>query len=560
MLEPDVLLGIDVGGTYTDAVAVRGGEVIATFKAPTAPDDAAHSLLAALDAVLSGISPQSVSRVSLSTTLITNLLAQGQAPEVALLLLPGPGIDPATYHLPGRVWTIGGAIDFRGREIEAVDRRGLDATLQEIYFSDYEHLAVVGKFSPRNPGHEQLVANMARQVKPSWRVLEGHCVAGQLNFPRRAAATALTLAVDAAYAAFFKQIQTALNRRGLLCPTVILKADGGTLPLDAAQSAPLESIFSGPAASVMGALALRPAAATSVVVDVGGTTTDLALILDGTPLFASRGATLEGFGLPIRAFAVRSLPLGGDSPLALREGRPTLLPLRAGKAACLGGPAPTLTDALRVLGQTQLGSLELAHASLATLGDPLSVAQAVTDLALARVEAAIVEMFAAWRQEPVYRLWELRQREVRRPDVLVGIGAAAEALVPALAERLDVRVLIPPYAGVANALGAALARTTYTLSLHADTERNRLEIAESGVLEPLPEGRMTLERVRALARERFVQRGRQLGVADPQSGLEEVLAEQFNVIQGWQTVGRIFDVRLERRCGLSATWLGEKSQ
>lgn len=545
---------MDVGGTTTDAVAVRGGEVVAAAKVPTEPDALARSVLAALDGVLADIAPADVTRVSLSTTLITNLLAQEKAPDVALLLLPGPGLDPASYRLPGRAWIVPGALDFRGREVAPVDRRALEAALREIHAAGYRHLAVVGKFSPRNPAHEQMAAAHARRLDPDWRVLEGRAVSGSLNFPRRAAATALTLAVEAPCRAFLAAMQSALAQRGLACPTVILKADGGTLPLEAAATAPLESIFSGPAASALGALALQPPGATCVVADVGGTTTDLALVLDGRPLYATRGARLDGIALPTRALAVRSVALGGDSTLALDAGALALRPTREGVAACLGGPAPTLTDALRILGRIKVGDAERAHAALATLGEPVAVAGVALEQALARLEAAIAEMFAAWRQEPVYRLWELRQKGDRRPELLVGIGAAADPLIPLLAERMGARALIPPYAPVANALGAAVARATYTTTLHVDTERRRVDILEAGQSEPLPPGRFTLEDARALARQWMARRGEALGIAQPLSEAEEVLAEQFNVVDGWTTVGRIFDVQWERRCGLVAAW------
>ena len=156
-----MLVGIDVGGTFTDAVAVRAGTVVATAKVPTRAEDLAFSLLAALDGVLGRVSPGEVARVSLSTTLITNLLAQGHASRVATLLIPGPGRDPGTYRLPGKYWIVGGAIDFRGREVVAVDRAEVLVALEEIRAAGYRHLAVVGKFSPRNPVHEEQVLTWA---------------------------------------------------------------------------------------------------------------------------------------------------------------------------------------------------------------------------------------------------------------------------------------------------------------------------------------------------------------------------------------------------------------
>jgi len=573
-LDQRLLIGIDVGGTFTDAVAVHSGNVVATAKEVTEPEDLSRSLLGALDSVLAGVAhTHRVARLCLSTTLITNLLAQRRTPEVATLLIPGPGRDPTTYHLPGPYWVVSGMMDFRGRERVPLDRAEVTAALKEIHATGVRHLAVVGKFSPRNPRHEEQGIEWARQLDPAWRLHAGHAASGQLNFPRRAAATAIMLAVEESWRAFFTQLQDALTGRGLTCPIVILKADGGTLPLEAAEREPIQTIFSGPAASAMGVVALRPQGSTSIVADVGGTTTDLALILDGQPLLASRGGSIAGVDslqretslhLPIRAFAVRSVPVGGDSTIAVQgEGksrRATLGTTRAGVAACMGGPEPTLTDALRVLGWTTVGDVELANQSMARIARAMglekrAVATSIVEEALARIETSLESLFLTWQREPVYRLWELKQKGHRRPETVVGVGAAAESLVPALSKRLNAQVVIPRYAPVANALGAALARTTYTTSLHVDTEQRRLEIAEEAISQALPPGRFTLDDTQRIAREWMARRGEALGIPHPLEDCEMVLAEQFNVVEGWRTAGRIFDVRLERRCGLVDEWV-----
>ena len=553
-----ILIGIDVGGTFTDAVAVCGVEMITTAKVPTEAGHIDRSLLAALDRLLADVPVEAIARISLSTTLITNLLAQGRVPPVALLLVPGPGRDPTSYQLAHPSWVIRGATDFRGREIVPLDPREAKATLGEIHEAGFQHLAVVAKFSPRNPNHENQLVSWAKQMG-NWQVCAGHTISGHLNFPRRAAATALTLATQTPYRAFFEQLQDAFQARNLDCPTVILKADGGTLPLEQAERAPIESIFSGPAASTMGVLAQRPEGSTSVVVDVGGTTTDLALVLDGEPLFSSRGARLEGMYLPTRAFAVHSLPVGGDSTIVVQDGLPTLATTRQGIAACLGGPAPTLTDALCICEKAQVGDLDKARAALENIGSAVrlgvdQVAAQVIEQALARIEDGIADMFHTWQREEVYRIWELKQRGIRRPDVIVGVGAAAAPVVPALAERLNAQAVIPPYAPVANALGAAVARTTFTTTLHVDTERRHLEVAEQGVSREWDEGPYTLADAEDLAREWAGQQAQALGIDPSLEDCEVVLSEQYNVVDGWATVGKIFDVRLERRCGLIAAW------
>src|SRR5208337_3129822 len=138
--------------------------------------------------------------------------------------------------------------------------------------------------------------------------------------PRRVVTALLTLATRDKFRDFYGQVSSALSRHGIDAPLYILKADGGTLPFEQAVRMPVETIFSGPAASTLGVLALTPAGQTSVVLDVGGTTTDLALILSGRPLLASRGARIEQHLTHVRAFATKSVALGGDSMLRVDNG------------------------------------------------------------------------------------------------------------------------------------------------------------------------------------------------------------------------------------------------
>jgi len=182
------------------------------------------------------------------------------------------------------------------------------------------------------------------------------------------------------------------------------------------------------------------------------------------------------------------------------------------------------------------------------------VADCVIEQALSRIETGIAHMFRTWQREQVYRIWELKDRETRKPDVIVGVGAAAAPIVPSLAERLDAQAVIPPYASVANALGAAVARTTFTTTLHLDTERHRLEVAEQGISQELDKGSYTLADAKSLAREWAARHARTLGIDDSLADCKVVLAEQYNIVDGWSTVGKILDVRLERRCGLIDAW------
>ena len=141
---------------------------------------------------------------------------------------------------------------------------------------------------------------------------------------------------------FQEKIITTLQQLGLVCPLSILKADGGTLPLEISLRYPLETIFSGPAASTLGALATTRERITAVVIDIGGTTTDLALLLDGKPLLAERGAFIKDHPIPLRSLAVASLPIGGDSPLLIKD-RTICFGKREGPALCAGGTPVSYT-------------------------------------------------------------------------------------------------------------------------------------------------------------------------------------------------------------------------
>ena len=152
-----------------------------------------------------------------------------------------------------------------------------------------EKVAIVGKFSQRNNAHELGVEKIFGEVCPGLDMAVGHRVSGRLNFPRRAATTILTLATKDRFRDFAGEMEQSLRQRNIKAPIFLLKADGGTLLLERSIETPVETIFSGPAASTMGVVALAPKGHTAVVVDIGGTTTDLALILNGRPLLSKPG-------------------------------------------------------------------------------------------------------------------------------------------------------------------------------------------------------------------------------------------------------------------------------
>lgn len=547
-------IGVDVGGTFTDAVLLDKGLVRAWSKIPTR-EDLLSSLLEALDAILKGVQPERVKRVVISTTIITNLIAEKKYDPVALLLLPGPGLSHSHYKFNTDTYILSGAYDFRGREILPLRLNEVDEAASELQSKGYQKVAIVGKFSVRNYRHENEVAARLRWNNPGLQIELGHQVGVQLNFPRRIVSTMLTCATRDKYTQFTNAVQEALKQRNVTGSVFILKADGGTLPLQRSLDIPIETIFSGPAASTLGSMALLPPGETAVVVDVGGTTTDLALILSGQPLLSSKGAPVDDQLTQVRSLAVKSVPVGGDS-IVERVGKDIVIySERIGSPYCLGGPLPTPTDALRVLGITNQGDEELAREAMNMVGGPLNlrpseVAAKIVSQVIDSITAEIENMFRLWEQEPAYRVWEVLQKKKVRPRTVVGVGGGAAGFITQIAARIGGYPVIPPYSPVANAIGAAVARPTLQVNLRADTEQGFYSIAEEGYQGVIESKNFDEQAALALAREWLAKRLTKYGLEDDGQEIEVIRKEVFNMVRDWVTTGRLFDICVQTPRGV----------
>jgi len=546
-----MFIGIDVGGTYTDAVLTDGEKIIGKTKFLTRHDNLLLSLLGALDAVIAGQDITQIRRVVLSTTLITNIIAEKKYPPVALVLAPGPGLNPAEYRFGTLTKVVAGAVDYRGREIAPVNSTDIIEAGRDIKSKKYDRAAVVGKFSSRNNSQEILIKDILAQETPDLTVEMGHRVSGQLNYPRRIATTMLTAATKEVFAEFVRSVQDSLRSRNITAPAFILKADGGTIPLESALHMPVETIFSGPAASTLGAMSLSPKGQDSVVVDIGGTTTDLALILSGEPLLASKGAKVEEYLTHVKSFAVKSVPLGGDSLVSFQGGQIEILPERSGPPYCMGGEGPTPTDALRYLDKVDVGDKTKAAEVMNRVAEetgstPDQIAKSIVEKACLIIVNAIEQMFKEWEEEPAYRVWQIVRKVKIRPDNIVGVGGAANGLIPEAARLLGCKAIIPEHAEVANALGAAVAQPTVTVNLRIDTEQGYYTVVEDGSIGEVPKGRsFTEEQAIELARDKLYEVAEKLQVKEYVKTVEVVHSEVFNMVRGWSTTGKIFDISIQ---------------
>ena len=318
------LLGVDTGGTYTDAVLIdeAGNTVLAKAKALTSRPDLALGVGAAIDAVLAGHDPSEVAMVSLSTTLATNALVEGQGGRVALVFigfeageLDRDGLRDALGSDPAIL--IAGGHDHAGREGAPLDLAALNAALEALPYG-ITGFAVAGRFATRNPAHEQ-AARDAIRAATGLPVTCSHELSSALGGPKRALTAVLNARLIGMIDRLIGACEDHLRRRGIAARLMVVRGDGALVPSDMAREKPIETILSGPAASLAGASWLT-GEQDALVSDIGGTTTDICLLRDGRPQIDPQGARVGAYRTMVEAVAMRTHGLGGDSEVHLVEG------------------------------------------------------------------------------------------------------------------------------------------------------------------------------------------------------------------------------------------------
>ena len=546
-----MLVGIDVGGTYTDAVLLHAGKVIRQIKVASEHGQILASILTALDEILQGVETHRIERVALSTTLVTNAIVQGKLDPVGLFIMPGPGAD-WQGRLASDPIVLSGYVDHRGRERQEIVVDEVKQACKKL--AGAKLFAVSGKFAVRNPAQEQKVAGVLAAAMQPLHVACGAAVSGNLNFIRRTNSAYYNAAVWQRFQDFADAAAAALAERGAAAPILILKADGGTFPLATARELPVESIFTGPAASALGVMGLCPPAKPAVSLDIGGTTTDIALWKGGAPLMDAKGAAIDGYLTAVRTFRLQSIGLGGDSWLRREVGNLLIGPERKGPAMALGGPEPTVTDALIVAGLSDFGDRKLAEAAMQRLLFPgkssQETARAIVDQAAEIVAAAVRAMLAIEAATPVYKVEDIVRPELLRPELLIGVGGGAAGLTPLIAEKLNIPWQVPALAMVANALGAALARPTLHISLRADTAGGEYTVPELGLRLPLTDRRYSIQQAGKQAALHLQEMAAAAGITADE--IETTFAEEFNLVRGFSTIGKIVHVGAQIKPGIIA--------
>ncbi|WP_417432852.1 hydantoinase/oxoprolinase N-terminal domain-containing protein [Kiloniella sp.] len=316
-----MLLGIDTGGTYTDAVLFTEEDgVLRTAKSLTTKHDLSIGICDAVNRIMDREGDQ-IRMVSLSTTLATNAIVEAHDSPVCLMMI---GYDKGSLERSNLGTAIGknpyvfidGGHTPLGDEQSPLDIIAVQRAIDE-HAPNVSAFAVAGYFSVRNASHEEAVRNLILE-KTDRPVTCAHELSSGLDAPRRALTAFLNAQLIPQLHQLIHSVDIMLQEKGIKAPVMVVKGDGSLISAQTALERPVETILSGPAASVVGAKYLS-GASDVFVVDMGGTTTDIAILMDGEPKLSEEGANVGGWRTMVKAVAVSTYGLGGDSEVALNR-------------------------------------------------------------------------------------------------------------------------------------------------------------------------------------------------------------------------------------------------
>ena len=348
-----LVLGIDTGGTYTDGVLLEyhSRRVLASHKSLTTKRDFSIGIEQVIEHIHIQ-DPSAVKMVSISTTLATNAIAEGKGKRVALFLI---GYDPeliASFKMAERFSTpeyeyFAGGHDLYGNEKEPLDLPAILAKVSQVK-NQVDAIAVSSYFSPLNPEHELRARDAIASVCDLPIVL-GHQLSTKLGSVERATTAALNASLLAVLQDFIIAVRNAMERRKIDAPLMVVRGDGTLMSDEFAVRSPVETIHSGPAASAIGGRFISHLD-DALVLDIGGTTTDIALVQSGQVSIDEEGATVGNYKTAVKAANLLSIGLGGDSHITYgREKELQIGPERVVPLSYLASQHPQVRDRLQAL-------------------------------------------------------------------------------------------------------------------------------------------------------------------------------------------------------------------
>ena len=538
-------VGIEVGGTFTDLVAVDG-EFVRTAKVPSTPASPDLGAMHAIDAA--DIDPAGIDELVHGSTVATNAVLERKGAAVCFfvtrgtrdLLLLQRHDKAAIYDLRYRkpepvvrrrdVIEIDERIGADGTVIETPDRAAVAGLVRRVLAEGhYEAAALCFLHAYANPDHERTVAAIVRELAPSLPVTCSSDVTREFREYERASTTALAAYVQPVMAGYVSRFSAALADRGFTGRFSIMQSNGGRMPAEAMARNAISALFSGPAAGVVGAVRSVAGAGyrNLITLDMGGTSTDVSLIADGRPELASM-TRIDGLPVKTPVIDIVTVGAGGGSIAWVDDGG--LLRAGPGSAGAVPGPAcyrrggdrPTVTDAHLVRGTLRPdaflgGSMEVDRDAARRVLEPLAsrfglsveeIADSVVRLAEVSIVRAIQQVSTEHGRDP-------------RDYVLVPFGGAGPLHAARVAEDLAIAtVVVPPNAGVLSASGLLLSD-----HVHYRTRTRRLAVTQANMADI----RDTVEMLQAEARDYLAGLGIEAG-ADFDRVLEmRYLGQAFEV-------------------------------
>ena len=495
-LQAGARIGVDVGGTFTDVVCVRDGRPPIVFKVPSTPANPGEAALAAVERLAAeGIEPGSLGQLAHGTTVATNAVLERKGGRLGIVTTEGfrdtleigrqmrqqmyeVRLDPQTpVFLAPRAMRLGvrERVGPDGAIVEPLDEASVRDALDRLVAAGAECIAVCLLFSFVNPAHERRVREIARAEHPELEVSLSCEVDPAFREYERTAVTAFDAYIKPTVRRYLTQLAGRLADAGVPAPLQVMQSRGGLASAEIARSRPVRLFLSGPAAGVIGGQATGAAAGHDdlITLDVGGTSSDIALVSGAKPLIRSEGV-IDGYPVRVPMVDVNAIGAGGGSIAWLDDaGGLRVGPRSAGSVpgpACYarGGREPTVTDASIVLGYLDPryfagGAIdldpELARDAIREhIAEPLG-------LGIEDAAAGIHQVVNAQMAEGI-RLVSVRQGFDPREFTLVAMGGAGPLHACALADDLAIeRVVVPRHPGVLSAAGLLAAPIEHEVSV-----------------------------------------------------------------------------------------------
>lgn len=526
-----LILGIDTGGTYTDGVIMdrESRKVLHTAKALTTADYLAEGIENCMRA-LRFSQWDCIGMVGLSTTLATNAIVEGKGCSVGLVLLGGcpEGEIPAevTVQIPAKV-------NIRGGIKQPLSTQMIDEALYQLK-GRCDAVAVSGYASVRNPEHELMVKQRATELL-DLPIVCGHEMTGALGYYERTVTTVLNARLLPLIRDLLHNVRSVMRMLKLQVPLMIVRGDGSLMHADYAEERPVETVLSGPAASVTGAHFLS-GCKDGVVVDIGGTTTDIAALHDGECKVSEEGAVLSGWRTRVRALEIFTFGLGGDSEIAISEdgnitvGPQKVVPLCRSDFVS-GRTGLTPTDVLHASGAYRQWIAQKSLDGIRAAADRMGVTAEKLEEKLYR---AVVGQLVKYCKAGTRTLGDER-------SVLIGVGAPAISWLTATATQLHVSCTVPCHAEVANAIGAAVGQVCETSqvlirpnkadnSFYIYTEKQRLQAFDLQAAQNL---------ARRIVKQLSLEKAERAGAKAPEVVLKEkLLADMEQEFLEWRIIAK----------------------